>query len=108
MPMTVSAPSRGYLNSTFTETQTSAKWEARPKIKIHPADALGIGDGARVRLGNDRGDVVVHIELFDGLQRGVVISGGVWQNDAFRGRPGHQRADRRRSLRPGRWRRIPR
>ena len=81
----VTAPSRGYLNSTFTETQTSAKREARPKIKIHPADAeaLGVGDGARVRLGNDRGDVVVHTELFDGLQRGVVISEGVWQNDAF-------------------------
>ena len=81
----VTAPSRGYLNSTFTETQTSAKREERPKVKIHPADAgaLGVGDGARVRLGNDRGDVVVHTELFDGLQRGVVIVEGVWQNDAF-------------------------
>jgi len=81
----VTAPSRGYLNSTFTETPSSAKREARPKVKIHPADAdaLGVGDGARVRLGNSRGNLVVHTELFDGLQRGVVIAEGVWQNDAF-------------------------
>mgnify|MGYP001415200983 FL=1 len=54
-------------------------------VLIHPQDcaALGITDGARVRLGNDRGDVVVHARAFDGVQRGVVVVESIWPNAAF-------------------------
>ena len=52
---------------------------------LHPEDAmeLGVRDGDRVRLGNDRGDLVIHVELFNGVQRGVVIVESIWPNHAF-------------------------
>jgi anaerobic selenocysteine-containing dehydrogenase len=81
----VTAPARHYLNSTFTETPTSIRRENRPSVMIHPGDALhlNIEDGARVRMGNDRGDLVIHAVLFDGVQRGVVIVESIWPNYAF-------------------------
>ena len=81
----VTAPARHYLNSSFTETPTSIRREKRPTVMLHPDDAkaLGVGDGERVRLGNSRGDLIIHTEIFDGLQRGVIIVESVWPNHAF-------------------------
>jgi anaerobic selenocysteine-containing dehydrogenase len=81
----VTAPARHYLNSTFTEAPTSVRRQGRPQVMLHPADAeqVGVVDGARVRIGNDRGNLVIHVECFDGLQRGVVIVESIWPNDAF-------------------------
>jgi anaerobic selenocysteine-containing dehydrogenase len=81
----VTAPSRNYLNTSFTETDTSIAREERPTILIHPADCdeLGFVDGDRVRIGNDRGDLVLHARPFDGVRRGVAIVEGVWPNLAF-------------------------
>ncbi len=81
----VTAPARNYLNTSFTETPTSIKREKRPTVMIHPDDAgrLNLEDGMRTRIGNDRGSLVVHAELFDGLQPGVVIVESVWPNGAF-------------------------
>ena len=81
----VTAPARQFLNSTFTETPTSRRREARPTVMLHPDDAraLGIVEGSRIELRNARGRVRLHAELFDGLQRGVVISESVWPNAAF-------------------------
>jgi anaerobic selenocysteine-containing dehydrogenase len=83
----VTAPARQFLNTTFTETQTAREREARPTVLLHPADAtrLGIADGQRVRLGNARGEVVLHARLFDGLQPGVLVVESVWPNAAFDG-----------------------
>lgn len=79
------SPARGFLNSTFNETPGSRKREGRPEVLVHPHDAaaLGIGDGDRVRMGNARGEVILHARHFEGLRRGVVISEGIWPNDAF-------------------------
>lgn len=81
----VAAPARNFLNSTFTETPGSLKREQRPTVLIHPqaAAGLGIAEGARVRLGNAQGSLVVHAELFDGLQPDVVVVESVWPNSAF-------------------------
>jgi anaerobic selenocysteine-containing dehydrogenase len=78
------SPARNFLNSTFTETPSSKKREGRPELLIHPQDAaaLGFTDGARVEIGNRRGEVVLHARLFDGVRRGVVIAEGVWPNTA--------------------------
>jgi anaerobic selenocysteine-containing dehydrogenase len=78
------SPARSYLNSSFTETPSSIKREGRPELLIHPADAdaLGLGDGDRVEIGNDRGEVVLHTKLFNGVKRGVVIAEGIWPNSA--------------------------
>jgi anaerobic selenocysteine-containing dehydrogenase len=79
------SPSRGFLNSSFTETRTSRAREQRPTVMIHPEDAarLGVGDGDVVRLGNRRGDTRLHVKVFPGLRRGVLISEGVWPSEAF-------------------------
>jgi anaerobic selenocysteine-containing dehydrogenase len=81
----VTAPARNFLNSSFTETPTSVKRERRPTVMIHPEDArdLGLVEDSRVRLGNRRGEVVLHARLFDGVQRGVVIVESIWPNAAF-------------------------
>ena len=81
----VAAPARTFLNSTFTETPSSLKRERRPTALLHPADcaALGVTEGDRVRLGNQRGEVVVHVRPRDGQQRGVVVVEGLWPNRHF-------------------------
>jgi anaerobic selenocysteine-containing dehydrogenase len=83
----VTAPARQFLNTCFTETPTSRQREGRPTVLLHPADAvrLGVTDGDRVRLGNTRGEVVLHARLFDGLQPGVIVVESVWPNAAFEG-----------------------
>ena len=83
----VTAPARQFLNTSFTETPTSLKREGRPTVLLHPVDAarLGIADGDRVRLGNTRGEVVLHAHLFDGLQPGILVAESVWPNAAFEG-----------------------
>jgi anaerobic selenocysteine-containing dehydrogenase len=79
------SPSRGFLNSSFTETPTSRARERRPSVMMHPKDAasLGVGEGDIVRLGNRRGDTRLHVKVFEGLRRGVLISEGVWPSEAF-------------------------
>jgi anaerobic selenocysteine-containing dehydrogenase len=79
------SPARNFLNSSFTEGPTSRSREARPEVMIHPDDAAGqgIANGDVVTLGNTRGRVRLHARLFEGVQRGVLISEGVWPNDAF-------------------------
>jgi anaerobic selenocysteine-containing dehydrogenase len=81
----VAAPARTFLNSTFTETPGSLRREKRPTARLHPGDcaALGVGEGDRVRIGNDRGEVLVHVAPRAGQQRGVVIVEGIWPNRHF-------------------------
>jgi anaerobic selenocysteine-containing dehydrogenase len=81
----VAAPARTFLNSTFTETPSSLKREQRPTALLHPEDcsALNVTDGDRVRLGNERGEVIVHVAPREGQQRGVVVVEGIWPNRYF-------------------------
>jgi len=83
----VTAPARQFLNTSFTEMASGRKLEGRPTALIHPADAerLGIEDGTRMRLGNVRGQVVVHARLFDGLQPGVLVVESIWPGTYFEG-----------------------
>ncbi|MDE1971566.1 MAG: molybdopterin oxidoreductase family protein [Hyphomicrobiales bacterium] len=79
------SPSRGFLNSTFTETPTSLAHERRPTVMIHPADAaaLNVAEGDEVELGNRRGAVRLYARLFDGVRRGVLIAESLWPNSAY-------------------------
>ena len=81
----VAAPARTFLNSTFTETPSSIQRERRPTALLHPEDcaAIGVADGDRVRLGNERGEVLVHTASRAGQARGVVVVEGVWPSRAF-------------------------
>lgn len=79
------SPARTFLNSSFSETESSRKKEVRPQVMIHreDAEALGISDGDLVRMGNERGQVRLHARLVDGVKRGVLISEGLWPNHSF-------------------------
>lgn len=81
----VTAPARHFLNSSFTETPSSRRREQHPTLMMHPTDATrdGLADGGWVKVGNARGEVSLRLELFDGLQPGVVICESLWPNDAF-------------------------
>ena len=79
------SPARQFLNSSFNETPSSIKREGRPTLFIHPADAAKhrIDDGARIRVGNTRGVVILHAKCFDGVRPGVVIAESIWPNTAY-------------------------
>ncbi len=83
----VTAPARSFLNTSFTEMASSRRREGRPTVLLHPADAAarGIAEGARVRLGNARGEVVLHARLADGMQPGVLVAESVWPSECFEG-----------------------
>jgi anaerobic selenocysteine-containing dehydrogenase len=81
----VTAPSRNYLNTSFTETATSIARERRPTLMLSPADCadLGLADGDRARIGNVQGSLVLHVAAFDGVNPGVAIVESIWPNAAF-------------------------
>ncbi len=83
----VTAPARSFLNTSFTEMRSMQKREGRPTVRLHRDDAaqLGIEDGDRVRLGNARGEVVLHAQIVDGLQPGVLVAESIWPSEAFEG-----------------------
>ncbi|MGI4802399.1 MAG: molybdopterin-containing oxidoreductase family protein [Janthinobacterium lividum] len=83
----VAAPARQFLNSTFTETPTARKREGRPQALISPEDgaAFGVTDGALIRLGNVRGEVVLHARFLKGQTRGTVVVESIWPAEAFGG-----------------------
>ncbi len=81
----VAAPSRSFLNTSFNNTPSSVAREGRPTARLHPDDLteLGTSDGARIRLGNGQGSVVVHARAASGQPRKSVIVEGIWPNSAF-------------------------
>lgn len=81
----MTSPSRHFLNTSFTETPTSRAQAKQPAALVHPADVAAFGLTDRVTIGNRRGAVVVALQAFDGLQRGVVVVEGIWPNGDFAG-----------------------
>jgi anaerobic selenocysteine-containing dehydrogenase len=81
----VTAPARNFLNTSFTATPTSLKREKRPTVMIRSEDAdnLGTAEGEIVRLGNEQGSLLIHVQIFEGLQPGTVIVEGVWPSKFF-------------------------
>ena len=62
----------------------------RPSVLVHPDDLvrLGIEDGAKVRVGSRRGEVVLQAKAFVGLRLGVLIAEGLWPNKLHEGGKG--------------------
>ena len=79
------SPARSFLNSSFTETPTSQAREGRPTVQMATSDAarLGLEEGQRVRIGNDRGETVLHLAINEAANPGVVIVESIWPNAAF-------------------------
>ncbi|MGA9865548.1 MAG: molybdopterin oxidoreductase family protein [Acetobacteraceae bacterium] len=84
----MTSPSRRFLNTSFTEMESSRRIEGgRPTVQVNPADAvrLGVVDGGKVRLGNARGEVVMHVRVTEGAQPGVIVAESVWPSEYFEG-----------------------
>ena len=81
----VCPPARNFLNSTFSETPTGIAKERGPRVRVHQETAkdLGLSAGARVRIGNERGSVVLVAELVDGQREDTLIVEGIWPAEAF-------------------------
>jgi len=83
----VAAPARQFLNTSFTETASSLRREGRPTALLHPEvmAELGLVDGDRVRLGNERGVVTVHVAARAGQHRDTIVVESIWPNRYWEG-----------------------
>jgi anaerobic selenocysteine-containing dehydrogenase len=80
----LTAPSVHLLNSTFSSIPTlEDKGGRRPGVLIHPADAdrLGAVTGTRLKLWNDRGEIVLTARVTEDVSPGVLVSESIWRND---------------------------
>ncbi|SJZ85743.1 molybdopterin-containing oxidoreductase family protein [Consotaella salsifontis] len=79
------SPARHFLNSSFSETPGSRGAEGGPVLMIHPEDAacLGLAEGERVEIGNERGEVVLPLKVTEKVKPGVLVHEGLWPNSAF-------------------------
>jgi anaerobic selenocysteine-containing dehydrogenase len=76
----ISPPARHFLNSSFVNVKSLRDIEGEPIVEIHPDDAAarGIGDGALVRIFNDRGEYHCKASLSTRARPGVVNGLGIW------------------------------
>jgi anaerobic selenocysteine-containing dehydrogenase len=76
----ISPPARHFLNSSFVNVKSLRDIEGEPLVEIHPDDAAarGIGDGALVRVFNDRGEYHCKAALSPRARPGVVNGLGIW------------------------------
>lgn len=76
----ISPPARNFLNSSFANIASLTAIEREPLLEMHPDDAAarGIGDGAAVRVFNDRGEYLCKATLNRRARAGVVNGLGIW------------------------------
>jgi anaerobic selenocysteine-containing dehydrogenase len=81
----VAAPARHFLNSTFTDTETSRNLQKRPTLLVHAAACrrLGLVDGTLVQIGNERGQVFLHVRPVEGMDERTVVVESIWPSSAF-------------------------
>ncbi len=83
----ITAPAHNFLNTSFTETQTSTSKENQPEIILTKADAesLNVKQGEIVKVGNNQGYISLNVNITDTKQQnGVVIIESIWPNGAFK------------------------
>jgi anaerobic selenocysteine-containing dehydrogenase len=76
----ISPPAHHFLNSTFSAQPAFVRREGEPSVTIHPDDAAarGIGDGAMVRVFNDRGAFLAKARVSDASRPGLVVGLSIW------------------------------
>ncbi|QYR20285.1 molybdopterin oxidoreductase family protein [Paenibacillus sp. sptzw28] len=69
-----------FLNSTFAHNEKHVRMEKQPKLYMNATDAtaLGITDGAFVRVSNERGECELAAVVGEDVLPGVVVSQGLW------------------------------
>jgi anaerobic selenocysteine-containing dehydrogenase len=76
----VPGPNHNFLNSTFSNNEKHVNMEKIPRLYINREDAqaIGIADGDRVRVWNDRGECELFASVGESVLPGVVVSQGLW------------------------------
>jgi anaerobic selenocysteine-containing dehydrogenase len=76
----ISPPAHSFLNSSFVNVASLRRSAGKPTLEIHAndADARSIGDGARVKIFNDRGTFTADAVVTDRVRPGVVSAQSVW------------------------------
>jgi len=77
-----------FLNSTFANQRRLRSAQPEPFVVMHPRDAAarGIGDGATVRVWNDRGSFEARARVSDDTRPDVLVAPmGWWNRDYLRG-----------------------
>jgi len=72
-----------FLNSSYSNLPRHLHAEGAPDVQIHTSDAepRGIANGDRVRVHNDRGELLLTAHVGDGVRPGVVaIAHGWWRS----------------------------
>ena len=64
----------GFLNANYAQFPAHLPTPPHPRLEVHPIDAsaLGVTDGARVRVHNERGSLTVEATVSDRVQPGLV------------------------------------
>jgi anaerobic selenocysteine-containing dehydrogenase len=86
----VAAPARQFLNSTFTETESSRRLQNRPTIFVHPkvCERLSLDEGSLVGIGNEQGTVFLHARPYGGMDEQTLVVESIWPASAFVGGAG--------------------
>jgi anaerobic selenocysteine-containing dehydrogenase len=76
-----------FLNSTFANQERQHSAQPHPEVVVSPEDAgqRGIGDGATVRVFNDRGAFSCSARISDDARPGVLVAPMGWWNDDYPG-----------------------
>ncbi|MFD0587502.1 molybdopterin-dependent oxidoreductase [Paenibacillus sp. GCM10027627] len=84
----MTGPNHSYINSTFANQLKLQKLEKGPILHMNETDALALGltDGERVVVRNDRGAVELPVKLGLDVLPGVLVTQGLWWDDAQNGR----------------------
>jgi anaerobic selenocysteine-containing dehydrogenase len=83
---------RWSIHSTYKVSPTLLRLQrGEPAVMMNPgtAAARGIGDGDRVRMWNDLGEVFLQAKIATGVPPGAVILEHGWEPFQYRGRKGH-------------------
>jgi anaerobic selenocysteine-containing dehydrogenase len=80
-------PNHSFINSTFGNQERLQKLEKEPLLHMHSqnADELGIKDGERVKIRNDRGEVEMAVRIGHDVLPGVLVTQGLWWDDQKKG-----------------------
>ena len=78
----VPAPNHNFLNSTFSNNSKHQALEKEPLLHMNQNDAirLGIKEGERVRVWNQRGECELKVTVGENVLPGVVATQGLWEN----------------------------
>ncbi len=78
--MFIPAPNHNFLNSTFSNNEKHIGLEKVARLHLNRTDAqgLGIDDGDKVRVWNERGECELFASIGENVLQGVAVSQGLW------------------------------